>query len=88
MRLKLCNAVSKVMCFCSRNRYYVNSKVGEVMKKEFNFETDIKQLRNSVEILEELKSIIYDDDLLDTLLKAKVSLKCLIYDLEDCVSCD
>lgn len=58
------------------------------MENEFNFESDIKKLRDAVDILEELKSIIYDDDLLDTLLKAKVSLKCLIYDLEDCVSCD
>nr|DAT40715.1 MAG TPA: hypothetical protein [Microviridae sp.] len=40
MRLKLCNAVSKVMCFCSRNRYYVNSKVGEVMKKCLVFDLE------------------------------------------------
>jgi hypothetical protein len=44
MRLKLCNAVSKVMCFYSRNRYYVNSKEGEVMEK-----SDLIKIEHAIE---------------------------------------
>lgn len=88
MRLKLCNAVSKVMCFCSRNRYYVNSKVGEVMEKDFNFENDIKTLRDAVDVLEKMSPFVFDESILTAIYSSKANLKCLIYDLEDCVLCD
>ena len=87
MRLKLCNAVSKVMCFCSRNRYYVNSKEGEVMEKNF-FDEDILDLRDAIETLNTLIHVTDDDDLLDVMYHARSELKILVYALEECVQWD
>ena len=85
MRLKLCNSVSKVMCFCSRNRYYVNSKVGEVMEKRLrSLMDDILVLRNAINILDALIEVTDDDNLLDVMYHARSELKILVYDLEEC----
>ena len=72
----------------SHNVYYVNSKVGEVMENEFNFESDIKKLRDAVDILEKMSPFVFDESILTAIYSSKANLKCLIYDLEDCVICD
>ena len=72
----------------SHNVYYVNSKVGEVMENEFNFESDIKKLRDAVDILEKMSPFVFDESILTAIYSSKANLKCLIYDLEDCVVCD
>jgi hypothetical protein len=67
MRLKLCNAVSKVMCFYSRNRYYVNSKEGEVMEK-----SDLIKIEHAIEVVEDyILSYVdcdFDNEFYDVLL--------------------
>lgn len=80
MRLKLCNAVSKVMCFCSRNRYYVNIKEGEVMEK-----SDLIKIEHAIEVVEDyILSYVdcdFDNEFYDVLL---LFLKVAYYDMMRC----
>lgn len=73
----------------SHNVYYVNSKVGEVMEKRLrSLEDDILDLRVAIDILDNLIIISENDELLDNIYIAKAKLKCLVYDLQEIVSCD
>ena len=73
----------------SHNVYYVNSKVGEVMEKRLrSLEDDISDLRNAIDVLENLIIITENDEMLDTIYRTKANLKILVYDLEEFVQCD
>ena len=66
-----------IVCFCSRNRYYVNSKVGEVMEK-----SDLIKIEHAIEVVEDYilnyVDCDFDDEFYDVLL---LSLKVAYYDM-------
>lgn len=73
----------------SHNVYYVNSKVGEFMVKVLkDLKDDISDLRNAIDVLENLIIITENDEMLDTIYLTKANLKILVYDLEEFVQCD
>lgn len=49
---------------------------------------DILDLRNAIDVLENLIIITENDEMLDTIYRTKANLKILVYDLEEFVQCD
>lgn len=57
-------------------------------KKLRDLKTDISDLKDAIDVLENLVVITENDEMLDTIYRTKANLKILVYDLEEFVQCD